>query len=148
MYWGGKQRLLRDSTVLAGTLGNYNVPAKMYYIPKKGTGDWKNGPKWVTKPGRHTKEMDMSLKEGQTVSAVFGPNDPPPWYDLDAPRYARPRTAKEIEKETCRRNKAREKLLEKKQLKDPLATLSPQEQEQFQTSDTRHVWRVGKWLIS
>ena len=44
--------------------------------------------------------------------------------------------------ETNRRKKAREKLLKKKQLEDPLATLTPQEEEQFQTRDTTKYPRI------
>ena len=79
----------------------------------------------------------MSLKTGDKISHVFGPEDPPPWYDLKAPRFARPRTAAEIEKETKRRKKARTQFLGKKQLAgDPLAVLTPEEEERFQTTDT------------
>ena len=37
----------------------------------------------------------MSAKPGEDISYVFGPNDPPPWYDLDAPRFDRVRTDEE-----------------------------------------------------
>ena len=107
----------------------------MYYIPKKGRGEWKNGPKWVKSRCPGARERDMSLKPGQDISNVFRPNDPPPWYNLDAPRFDRARTDEENVQETNRRKKAREKFLKKKQLEDPLATLTPQEVEQFQTSD-------------
>ena len=79
----------------------------------------------------------MALKAGQRISNIFGPNDPPPWYDLNAQRFPRARNADEILQETNRREKARQKFLEKKQLEDPLAVLTPKEEEQFQTSDPR-----------
>ena len=135
LAWGGKQPVLRDSSVLEGCLGNYDLPATMYYIPRKGRGDWKGGPKWVDGPCAGAKKKDMSLKTGQKITNVFGPNDPPPWYDLNAPRYARVRTDAENDKETRRRCKARERLLEKKQSNDPIATLTSQEEETFQTTD-------------
>ena len=109
----------------------------MYYIPGKGTGQWKNGPKWVDKPCAGSREKNMALKPGQRISNIFGPDDPPPWYDLNAQRFPRARNADEIRQETNRRKKARQKYLEKKQLEDPLAVLTPKEEEQFQTSDPR-----------
>ena len=136
MSWGGKQPLLRKSTVLTDSLGNFHVPAKMFYIPKKGSGQWKDGPKWVGRRCRGAKELDLSLKPDDVIHNVFQPDDPPPWYDLKAPRYARPRTPAEIAKETARRNKLRESMLRKKRLKDPLATLSAREEDQVQTRDT------------
>ena len=108
----------------------------MHYIPGKGTGEWKKGPKWVDKPCAGSRVKYMGLKPGQRISNVFGPNDPPPWYDLDAQRFPRARNGDEILQETNRREKARQKYLEKKQLDDPLAALTLQEEEQFQTSDT------------
>ena len=120
---------------MPGGLGEFRTPAKMYYIPRKGRGDWKNGPKWVKSRCPGARERDMSLKPGDEISYVFGHNDPPPWYNLDAPRFDRARTDEENVQETNRRKKAREKFLKKKQLEDPLATLTPQEVEQFQTSD-------------
>ena len=134
MTWGDKQALLRDSTVLPDSLGNSD--AKMYFIPGKGRDQWKNGPKWVADPCPGAVEKNMSLKTGDKISHVFGPDDPPPWYDLDAPRFSRPRTDAENAKETKRREKARAQLLMKKQLTDPLAVLTPQEEERFQTKDT------------
>ena len=135
LSWGGKQPRLRESTVLPGTLGEFSVPATMLYVPRKGRGQWKRGPKWVAKRCTGVREKDMSLKEGQTISNIFNPEDPPPWYDLNAQRYPRARTDDEILQETARRKKARKKYLRKKQLDDPLAVLTPQEEEQFQTSD-------------
>ena len=44
--------------------------------------------------------------------------------------------------ETNRRKKAREKFLKKKQLEDPLATLTPEEEAQFQTSDITKYPRI------
>ena len=126
--------MLRESTVLPDSLGDSKP--KMYFIPGKGCGEWKDGPKWVDSPCRGAVEKDMSLKTGDKISHVFGPYDPPPWYDLKAPRFARPRTAAEIEKETKRRKKARTQFIAKKHLKDPLAALTPQEEEKFQTTDT------------
>ena len=120
----------------------------MYYVPRKGRGQWKNGPKWVKERCAGAREKDMSLKPGQEISGVFGPNDPPPWYDLDAPRYPRARTDEENLKETNRRKKAREKFLEKKQLTDPLATLTPQEEEQFQTSDPTKYPKIPGYIGS
>ena len=79
--------------------------------------------------------MDLSLKPNDVIYNVFQPNDPPPWYDLNAPRFARKRTPAEIEKETARRKKMRIAMLKKKRLKDPLATLSAQEEELVQTTD-------------
>ena len=135
LSWGGRQPVLRDSIVLDGSLGDFNTPAKMFYVPRKGSGEWLNGPKWVHRRCRGVRAKDMSLKPGHVIHNVFGPNDPPPWYDLNAPRFPRPRTDEENVKETNRRKKLREKFLEKKQRQDPLATLTPQEEEQFQTSD-------------
>lgn len=135
LSWGGKQPRLRESIVLPGTLGEFSVPATMLYVPRKGRGQWKRGPKWVAKRCAGVREKDMSLKEGQTISNIFNPEDPPPWYDLNAPRFPRNRTNDEVKKETSRRKKARAKLLEKKRLSDPLATLTSQEEEQFQTRD-------------
>ena len=134
MSWGGSQTVFRDSTVLPDSLGDADV--KMYFIPGKGRGQWKDGPKWVDGPCPGAVEKDMSLKTGDKISHVFGPDDPPPWYALDAPRYARPRTNAEIAKETKRRKSTRDRFLAKKQLTDPLAILTPQEEERFQTSDT------------
>ena len=113
LSWGGKQPLLRDSTVLPGTLGEFSVPAKMYYVPGKGIGEWEGGHKWVTKRCAGARQKDMSLKPGQPITNVFGADDPPRWYDLEAPRVARARTDDQNVKETRRRKKAREKFLEK-----------------------------------
>ena len=121
---------------MPGGLGEFSTPAKMYFMPKKGRAEWANGPKWIKSRVPGARERDMALKTGDEISYVFAANDPPPWYQLDAPRFARARTEKEILQETNRRIKAREKLLEKKQLEDPLATLTPQEEQQFQTHDT------------
>ena len=134
MYLGGKQAKLRESTVLPDSLGDSKP--KMYYIPGKGRGEWQDGPKWVDGPCPGAVEKDMSLRTGRKISHVFGPYDPPPWYDLKAPRFSRPRTAVEIDKETQRRKKAREQFLKKKQLLDPLTVMTPEEEERFQTSDT------------
>jgi len=128
--------------VLPGGLGEFSTPAKMYYMHRKGRGEWKNGPKWVKSRCSGARERDMSLKPGDEINYVFGPNDPPPWYDLDAPRFSRPRTDKENVQETNRRKKAREKLLKRKQQEDPLATLSPQEEESLQTNDTTKYPRI------
>ena len=117
-------------------------PGLKQYTPRKGRGEWKNGPKWVKSRCPGARERDMSLKPGDEISYVFGPNDPPPWYDLDAPRFARPRTDKENVQETNRRKKAREKLLKRKQQEDPLATLSPEEEESLQTNDTTKYPRI------
>ena len=124
------------------------MPAKMYYVPRKGCGDWENGPKWVKSRCPGAREKDMSLKPGQEISSVFGPNDPPPWYDLDAPRFSRVRTDAENLNETNRRKKARQKFLEKKQLEDPLATLTQQEEELFQTSDPTKYPRIPGFVGS
>ena len=126
--------MLRESTVLRDSLGDSKP--KMYFIPGAGRGEWQDGPKWVDGPCPGAVEKDMSLKTGDKISHVFGPYDPPPWYDLKAPRFARPRTAEEIEKETKRRKKARKQFIEKKQRNDPLVALTPQEEEKFQTTDT------------
>ena len=92
MSWGGKQPLLRKSTVLTGSLGHFHVPAKMFYIPKQGKGQWQDGPKWVSKPCKGARELDLSLKPDDVIHNVFQHNDPPPWYDLKAPRYDRRRS--------------------------------------------------------
>ena len=136
MSWGGKQPLLRTSTVLTDSLGKFTSPAKMFYVPRKGCGQWKNGPKWVDRRCRGAKELDLSLKPNDVIHNVFQPDDPPPWYDLSAPRFPRQRTPAEKVKETSRRNKLRASMLKKKRLKDPLATLSAQEEAQVQTRDT------------
>ena len=73
MSWGGKQALLRDSTVLPDSLGNSD--AKMYFIPHKGRGQWKDGPKWVADPCPGAVEKNMSLKTGDKISHVFGPDE-------------------------------------------------------------------------
>ena len=148
MSWGGKQPLLRNSSVLEDSLGNFKFPAKMFYIPKKGSGQWKNGPKWVDRRCRGAKEIDLSLKRNEVIYNVFQPNDPPPWYDLNAPRFARKRTPAEIAKETARRKKMRIAMLKKKRLKDPLATLSVQEEELVQTTDpTKYPLIAGAWCV-
>ena len=134
MSWGGKQAVFRDSTVLPDSVGDST--AKMYFIPGQGSGEWIDGPKWVDGPCPGAVEKDMLLKSGDKISHVFGPDDPPPWYELDAPRFSRPRTDAEVVVETKRRKKARAQFLAKKQLTDPLATLTPQEEERFQTRDT------------
>ena len=92
LSWGGKQRKLRDSTVIPGVLSKFDVPAKMHYIPKEGTGEWDKGHKWVEKRCAGSRQKNMALKPGQRIRNVFGPNDPPPWYDLDAQRFPRART--------------------------------------------------------
>ena len=101
-----------------------------------------NGPKWVKSRCSGAREKDMSAKPGAAISYVYGVNDPPPWYDLDASRFARPRTDKENVQETNRRKKAQEKLLKRKQQEDPLATLSPEEEESLQTNDTSKYPRI------
>ena len=80
---------------MPGSLGEFSTPAKMYYIPRKGRGEWRNGPKWVKSRCPGAREKDMSAKPGGAISYVYGPNDPPPWYDLDASRFARARTDEE-----------------------------------------------------
>ena len=148
MSWGGKQPLLRNSSVLEDSLGSFKFPAKMFYIPKKGSGQWKNGPKWVDMHCRGAKEKDLSLKPNDVIYNVFQPNDPPPWYDLNAPRFARKRTPAEIEKETARRKKMQITMLRKKRLKDPLATLSAQEEELVQTTDpTKYPLITGCFVL-
>ena len=89
----------------------------------------------------------MALKPGQRIRNVFGPNDPPPWYDLDAQRFPRARTRDEMLKETNRREQARRKYLVKKQLEDPLAALTPEEEEQFQTIDPTRYPKIPGLLI-
>ena len=127
LNWGGKQTKLRDSTVLPGVLGEFAVPAKMHYVPRQGTGEWEHGPKWVKERCRGSRMKNMALKPGQQISNVFGPNDPPPWYDLNAQRFPHTRIDDEILKETSRRETVRWKCLEKKQLDDPLTVLTLQE---------------------
>ena len=73
MSWGGRQPLLRDSIVLDDSLGEFDVPATMLYVPGEGRGEWLNGPKWVNKRGRRVLEKDMSLKLGQVIRNVFAP---------------------------------------------------------------------------
>ena len=142
MSWGGKQALLRDSTVLPDSLGDSD--AKMYFIPGKGCDQWKDGLKWVADPCPGAVEKNMSLKTGDKISHVFGPDDPPPWYDLDAPRFSRPRTDAENAKETKKREKAKAQLLMKKQLTDPLAVLTPLEEKKVsnkgQIQICAHTW--------
>ena len=154
MSWGGKQAVFRDSTVLPDSVGDST--AKMYFIPGQGSGEWIDGPKWVDGPCPGAVEKDMLLKSGDKISHVFGPDDPPPWYELDAPRFSRPRTDAEVVVETKRRKKARAQFLAKKQLTDPLATLTPQEEERFQTRDTSKyphipgllVYLLSCWLVA
>ena len=76
MSWGGKQAKLRDSTVLPDSFGDSKP--KMHFIPGKGRGEWQDGPKWVDGPCRGAVEKDMSLKTGDKITHVFGPEDPPP----------------------------------------------------------------------
>ena len=59
MFWGGKQAILRESTVLPDRLGDSKP--KMYFIPGAGSGEWQDGPKWVDGPCPGAVEKDMSL---------------------------------------------------------------------------------------
>ncbi|CAM9642953.1 unnamed protein product, partial [Sphacelaria rigidula] len=73
--YGGKQKALRDSVMTEGCLGPGS--AKMYL----------NGGEWSTKfhPVLTTKTVDMKLKLGEVQRMSFGPDDPPPFYDWEAP---------------------------------------------------------------
>ena len=73
--YGGKQKKLRDSVMTEGCLGPGS--AKMYLY----------GNKWSShrKKGKPKKVVDMKLKLGDVQSMTFGANDPPPFYDWEAP---------------------------------------------------------------
>ena len=73
--YGGRQKVVRDSVLKEGCLGPGK--AKMYL----------NGDKWSTKYDTNltTRVVDLTLKLGDVQSMAFGPNDPPPFYDLEAP---------------------------------------------------------------
>ena len=73
--YGGKQKALRDSVMTEGCLGPR--PAMMYL----------NDGVWSTTfdPERTTRTVDLKPKLGEVQRMSFGPTDPPPFYDWEAP---------------------------------------------------------------
>lgn len=67
--------MLRDSVMTEGCLGPR--PAKMYL----------NSDEWRTEFDAvlTTKTVDLKPKLGEVQRMSFGPNDPPPFYDWEAP---------------------------------------------------------------
>ena len=81
--YGGKQKVLRDSVMTEGCLGPHE--AKMHL----------NAGVWSTQYDAvlTTKTVDLKLKLGDVHRMSFGPDDPPPFYDWEAPaRDQRTRT--------------------------------------------------------
>ena len=68
----------------------------MWYLPGKGTGEWRGGPKWVPEGTDGAVQLDMKLKVEDIDYGRFKDDDPPPFYDLNAQRVDRPMTASEI----------------------------------------------------
>ena len=98
--WGGKKSGLRDSTIIEGCVGTN--AAIMWYIPGKGTGEWRGGPKWVPEGTRGAIARVLTLKVGDTDFGRFHHDDPPPFYELDARRFDRLMTAREKVAERAR----------------------------------------------
>lgn len=71
--YGGKQRVLRESTMTEGCLGP--GAAKMYLA---------NG-EWSTTPSKGATEFDMKPQVSGTHSMTFASDAPPPFYAWDAP---------------------------------------------------------------
>lgn len=73
---GGKQKVPRDSVMTEGCLGPGK--AEMFL----------SGDKWSTKKpagALTTRVVDLKLKLGDVQRMSFGPTDPPPFYDWEAP---------------------------------------------------------------
>ena len=71
---GGKQKVPLDSVMTEGCLGPR--PAKMYL----------NGGEWSTEFNiLTTRTVDLKPKLGEVHRMSFGPDDPPPFYDREAP---------------------------------------------------------------
>ena len=91
---------VRDSVLLTGCVGNKE--AVMWYLPGQGVGEWKNGPMWVVEGTEGALEKRFTLHDGEVDYGKFQPGDPPPFYDLHAPKYDRPMTDKETRLERSR----------------------------------------------
>ena len=158
--WGGKKRGLRDSVMIEGCIGDES--SCLWYIPNAGTGEWAGGPLWLRteKPG--AKKMDCRLHVGDTDHGRFQPDDPPPFYQLDAPRYDRDmtNTEKRVERERRVVKKAKKLADKRKKLRDPDVTLTDAELEEFDENANPlivpgfvgkpkgarvHVWLRGHW---
>ena len=74
----------------------------MWFLPRQGTGEWQGGPKWVTEGTAGAQAVDITLKVGDVDHGLFQRDDPPPFYDLQARRFDRPMTAREITSERKR----------------------------------------------
>ena len=72
--FGGKQRVLRESTMTEACLGPGE--AKMYLANAE----------WSTTPSEGAAEFDMKPQVGDTHSMSFGDDAPPPFYDWGAPK--------------------------------------------------------------
>ena len=98
--WGGKKPGLRDSTLVDGCVGPN--AATLWCIPGKGSGEWRDGPKWLQEevPGAVLKTFTLAV--GDVDYGRFCADDPPPFYDLKAQRYDRPMTATEKNAERSR----------------------------------------------
>eukprot|EP00733_Pompholyxophrys_punicea_P000119 Pompholyxophrys_punicea_v1_NODE_18_length_5920_cov_44.741176.p1 type:complete len:649 gc:universal NODE_18_length_5920_cov_44.741176:695-2641(+) len=88
--FGGKQKILRNTVVLADCLGEQAAIVKF--------------------DGR---VFDLKLKPGEVQSMIFLPGDPPPFYDLACPEQDQVNTKKPTKKITKAGRKKREKNIEK-----------------------------------
>ena len=91
--WGGKKPGLRDSKLVSGCIGPQ--PATMWFLPGKGVGEWADGPKWVSEGTPGAVSRECRLKVGDVDHGRFQPDDPPPFYELNAPRLDREMTREE-----------------------------------------------------
>ena len=57
---------------------------------------------WVPEGIAGAQTVDITLKVGDIDHGLFQPDDPPPFYDLQARRFDRPMTAREIASERTR----------------------------------------------
>ena len=158
--WGGRQIGLRDSKLVKGCVGN--IVAVMYYLPGQGVGEWQNGPKWVPEGTNGAVEKVCTLKDGDIDHGQFQPDDPPPFYELDAQRYDRPMTDTEKREERDRRSHLRDVKLQKKRtsMRDVEVELTTEELDEFSEvsfplvvygyvgkpkGSRMHVWSRGRW---
>lgn len=155
--WGGRQIGVRDSEIIDGCIGK--MPAVLWYLPGEGTGEWEDGPKWVPVGTKNAVCKVFTLKVGDIDHRVFQENDPPPFYDLDAPRRDRPMTRAEKTAEQQRRHSKQQSKLRSKRrkLRDCTAELSVEELQEFDTpfvvpgyigkpkGSRVHTWLRGHW---
>ena len=81
----------------------------LWYVPQAGTGEWSGGHLWLKAEQPGAQKMNCRLNVGDTDHGCFQPDDPPPFYELDAPRHDREMTNAEKRVERARRETKKSK---------------------------------------